>query len=80
MITLKCATCGKKTTVEGVETINFAFELIQAANTTDWYCVPHTVTTQYVTDHAIVLFCSEECYKTQLTKSGKLRRVFKQKK
>lgn len=67
-ITLVCATCGRAQGLEITKSIEFGFELCKIAKDAGWYPVID------FNFNRTIVFCCEDCYKKQLTKSGRLRK------
>lgn len=68
IITLKCCTCGEEIHVEVNREPAFGFELLDIASKAGWSPAMD------LNFGRTLIFCSEECYKAQLTKRGYIRK------
>lgn len=68
IITLRCCTCGSAIQVEVNRAPEFSFELYDVAKQAGW---KPAIDLNF---GRTLVFCSDECYKAQLTKEGHIRK------
>jgi hypothetical protein len=66
-ITLVCWSCGKEAHFESNRRPDFGFELMQLASDANWKSYHDPI------HGRILVFCTEDCAKSQMTKNGRFR-------